>query len=235
MTHRLEHARYVGDLSAAEYEAYVFDRRGTPVTVCWNALRAPFAARLPLGHGMMTLVDAMDNETRREVGADGLLAAPLGALPCYVEGGNWTAIRKAIAERPKDFLAGRGGNALGKNMARQRLPEGRLVRGRHFVSVAKDVPARYGETYVFANEGGKIGFYLGKAGTFAANKAFLDATDVHSVREFLGIDFSDEETAISKVEARQHDGTYYNLMGLPVVHPAKGIYLKNGKKYIKKN
>ena len=150
MTHRLEHASYVGDLSTAEYEAYVFDRRGTPVTVCWNALRAPFAARLPLGHGMMTLVDAMDNETRREVGADGLLAAPLGTLPCYVEGGDWAAIRKAIAERPKDFLAGRGGNALGKNMAQQRWPEGRLFRGRHFVSVAKDVPVRYGETYVLA-------------------------------------------------------------------------------------
>ena len=150
MTHRLEYAKYVGDLSTAEYEAYVFDRRGTPVTVFWNGLKVPYRARLPLGVRTATSVDEMDNETSVTAEADGAFVLPCGDLPRYVEGGDWPSLRAALAAHPKDPFAGRGGNPLGWNMATKRLETPRTFRGRHFVPVAKDVPVRYGETYVFA-------------------------------------------------------------------------------------
>ena len=150
MTHRLEYAKYVGDLSTVEYEAYVFDRRGTPVVVFWNGLKVPYKVRLPLGVRTATSVDEMDNETSVAAESDGVFVLPCGDLPCYVEGGDWTTIRTALAAHPKDPFAGRGGNPLGRNMAAKRLETPKTFRGRHFVPVAKDVPVRYGETYVFA-------------------------------------------------------------------------------------
>lgn len=149
MTHRLEYAKYVGDLSTAEYEAYVFDRRGTPVIVFWNGLKVPYRAQLPLGIPTATSVDEMDNETSVAAGTDGVFALPCGDLPRYVEGGDWTVLRAALAAHPKEPFAGRGGNPLGQNMATKRLETPVTFRGRHFVTVAKDMPIRYGETYVF--------------------------------------------------------------------------------------
>jgi len=150
MTHRLEHATYVGDLSTAECEAFVFDRTGTPVVVYWNALKVPYRMKLPLGVGSARLVDEMDNETAVAAGADGVFALPAVTLPRYVEGGDWTAIRKALAEHPKDPFADGHGNPPGENMATVTLSEPKLFCGRHFFGVAKNVPVRYGETYVFA-------------------------------------------------------------------------------------
>ena len=44
-----------------------------------------------------------------------------------------------------------------------------------------------------------------------------------------------EPTGIQEVEMKDvHDGTFYNLMGVPVNNPTKGIYITNGKKvYVK--
>ena len=40
-----------------------------------------------------------------------------------------------------------------------------------------------------------------------------------------------EGTAVDEINAAQpHDGLYYNLMGIPVDKPTKGIYIRNGKK-----
>jgi hypothetical protein len=33
---------------------------------------------------------------------------------------------------------------------------------------------------------------------------------------------------------KEDDNTYYNMMGMPVTHPGRGVYILNGKKYIKK-
>ena len=61
MTHRLEHSRYVADLSGTEYEAYLFDRNGTAVTVLWS--KAPVKAKLPFGTPTVTQINLMDNAT----------------------------------------------------------------------------------------------------------------------------------------------------------------------------
>ena len=150
LTHRLERARYVGDLSTSACEAYVFDRRGTPVTVFWNTLKVPYSMQLPLGGTKALHVDEMDNATEIAVGDGGILSVAAGTLPQYVEGGDWAAIRKAIAERPKDLALRGSGNPLGENVAQRRFSDGKMFRGRHFVRVADKVPVCYGETYVFA-------------------------------------------------------------------------------------
>ena len=150
MTHRLERAKYVGSLSAVEYEAYVFDRQGTPVIVYWNALKVPYRVKLPLGVATAVDVDAMDNETRVVAGADGSVALEAGDLPRYVEGGDWGTLRRAIAATPRNPFLGAGGNPLGRNLAHRKIEKPTVYRGRHFFDVAKDVPVRYGETYLFA-------------------------------------------------------------------------------------
>ena len=93
-------------------------------------------------------------------------------------------------------------------------------------------------TYCFTTKDGLIGFYLATAGTYAANKAYLNASDVSGgsspVREYLGINFG-ETTAIENVRnGLPANNQYYNLQGQSVSHPTKGIYILNGKKVMKR-
>jgi len=93
MTHRLEYGDYLGSLSGAEYEAYVFDRQGTPVTVVWRD--EPGKVRLDFGVKRVTCVDMMDVE--REVDTrDGVLELDVGYHPVYVEGGDLAFLRDQI-------------------------------------------------------------------------------------------------------------------------------------------
>ena len=149
MTHRLEGAVYVGDLSTRECEAYVFDRAGTPVTVFWNALSVPAAFRATLGGGSFTAVDFMDNESPAAPGADGLLALPATPRPRYVEGGDWDAIRAALAQSTAARAEAATTHPLGENL----VPPGRrafTASGRRFETVVQSVPVRYGDTCLFA-------------------------------------------------------------------------------------
>jgi hypothetical protein len=72
--------------------------------------------------------------------------------------------------------------------------------------------------------------------TFAANKAFirvLDANLTPAVKELGFVFVGDETTAIEDVKPaadKTSDGVLYNLNGQRVDAPAKGIYIKNGKK-----
>ena len=93
------------------------------------------------------------------------------------------------------------------------------------------------ETYCFTDKNNVVGFYLATSGAYPANKAFLFVSDFSSgggTREFYGINFGNEETAISKNEAPQHAGIYFNLQGQPVEHPTKGLYIVGGRKVLVK-
>ena len=75
-----------------------------------------------------------------------------------------------------------------------------------------------------------VGFYkLSSTGTIDAHKAYLGSTS--GAREF----FSFAET--TGIEAIEHSTLniehYYDLQGRVVTQPAKGLYIKDGKKYIK--
>lgn len=68
-----------------------------------------------------------------------------------------------------------------------------------------------------------------------ANKAYLETpTDITPAEGSIALEFEDEEsTGISNIEVDKiEDDNYYNLQGMRVEHPSRGIYIHNGKKVI---
>ena len=124
------------------------------------------------------------------------------------------------------------------------------VNVRTAVSSLKNDPSDL--YYVFAQGTlSPAGFKLSSAANCAANKSYMivpaNYFDDESAAKFIGLSFSfdDEEdgtaTAIKMLESTmtsvaktQDEDVYYNLSGQRVAAPTKGIYIKNGKKYLVK-
>ena len=71
------------------------------------------------------------------------------------------------------------------------------------------------------------------ASTVPAGKAYLKATDVPKEARSLGFLFGDDGTnGINAVSSNQKGSEFYNLQGLRVDAPKKGMYIVNGKKVI---
>ena len=89
-----------------------------------------------------------------------------------------------------------------------------------------------GNYVLYASESNPIGFYKAGTGvTIGANRAYLKSDGGSLTR--LAIVFDDEATAINAVEAARADSNqYYNLQGVRVDRPTRGIYVKNGKKIV---
>lgn len=105
--------------------------------------------------------------------------------------------------------------------------------GNAFTGTLQDINITDG--YVLSNENGVTGFFKANPeGTLvAAGKAYLNissAAGAHSYR----IVFDDEATSISAAESTvaAEDDAIYTLGGVRVANPAKGVYIKNGKKVI---
>ncbi len=92
MTHRLEGADYLGDLSSDRIAAYLFERDGKAVIAAW-ALLPGETFRLDNVPPEMTLVDLMDCEKTLAT-PDGLEVA-LTTLPVFLEGGDPAVLQKA--------------------------------------------------------------------------------------------------------------------------------------------
>lgn len=92
--------------------------------------------------------------------------------------------------------------------------------------------------YIFGNGGNGVGFYHPNSTTLKENRAFLPADEVtgsgSSVNGFK-LDFGGVNTGIeATIQADEANATYYDLSGRRVIRPAKGIYVKNGRKvYVK--
>ena len=89
-----------------------------------------------------------------------------------------------------------------------------------------------GTQYILANVDGTLGFYQATTGTtIAAGKAYLEVSaETAKAVKFFGIGTT---TGISNVSTTTADkGAYYNLQGMKVVRPAKGIFIHNGKKMV---
>ena len=70
------------------------------------------------------------------------------------------------------------------------------------------------------------------SGTLQAGKGYLNiSVGAGAKPSFITFE---ETTGISNaaVETTEDDGTYYNLQGVRVMNPQKGIYIKNGKKIV---
>ena len=93
--------------------------------------------------------------------------------------------------------------------------------------------------YTLAGPNGNLGFYKYTGTTLGANKAFLalDATVTNNAREFL-FSFDAETTEIVNTDYSDNtdkgDGQIYDLQGRKVQQPVRGIYVKDGKKFIVK-
>jgi hypothetical protein len=94
--------------------------------------------------------------------------------------------------------------------------------------------------YMLANGDNGLGFYkVETATTSAAGKAYLQTTTAlgeASGTKAVKMIFSDGAvTGISEIDsaAVAADGVYYNLNGVRVQNPTKGLYILNGKKVMK--
>ena len=85
--------------------------------------------------------------------------------------------------------------------------------------------------YVLGGGDAGVGFYkLSSSGTIGAHKAYLVSNA--SAREYF---LFDEATGIKAIEQTiWSNDRYYDLQGRPVAQPTKGLYIKDGKKYVKK-
>ena len=88
--------------------------------------------------------------------------------------------------------------------------------------------------YVLADGEDGLLFYRSDDATLSANRAYLQLPAAAAgARQFIEWEEADEATAISSVRSSsQQAGGYYNLQGQRVAHPAKGLYIKDGKKVL---
>ena len=78
----------------------------------------------------------------------------------------------------------------------------------------------------------QVGFFRVTTGTFKKDQVYIQAPAMARMADFIGID---EATGIQNVEAvANDDAAVYNLQGARVNAAQKGIYIKNGKKFIVK-
>ncbi|MBQ0019095.1 MAG: hypothetical protein KBT39_01055 [Bacteroidales bacterium] len=76
-----------------------------------------------------------------------------------------------------------------------------------------------------------LGFYSYNGATLKGFKAYLNASE-HSVKSFT-LDF-DMETAIRGIqEAEEKGAAMYDMSGRRILKAQKGVYIQNGKKYVK--
>ena len=88
--------------------------------------------------------------------------------------------------------------------------------------------------YVLYNNGTSVEFRKA-TGTIAANKAYLPATAVAGAPALSVVFGDDETTSIATPKTTVvTDDQYYDLSGRRIALPTKGIYIKNGKKFIVK-
>ena len=85
------------------------------------------------------------------------------------------------------------------------------------------------DVYVLGSGKSGLGFYMLK-GTLQAGKGYLQVSEEGNAKDFIGFEIT---TGVKTIEIKHDDdAAIYNLQGIRVAHPQKGIYVKNGKKYV---
>lgn len=82
----------------------------------------------------------------------------------------------------------------------------------------------------------KVGFFKTTATTIPANKAFLDATTLNGASSAIAMNFGGNTTGVNTVVLGENgvNAPVFDLSGRRVVAPVKGgVYIQNGKKFIK--
>jgi hypothetical protein len=98
--------------------------------------------------------------------------------------------------------------------------------------MGSDVSINSAYQYVLVNKNGTAKFAdtAGNRAIVSAGKAYLEGPSSAGGR-MLSLVFDDETTAISTpaTQAKQND-TIYNMNGMRVQNPQRGLYIMNGKK-----
>ena len=84
------------------------------------------------------------------------------------------------------------------------------------------------QIYILVNDQ----FMRTRSGNIAAGKCYLTLTDNAASR--LNIMIDDEPTGVSLMSTSPADVPIYNMQGVRVVKPGKGLYIVNGKKMVVK-
>ena len=86
----------------------------------------------------------------------------------------------------------------------------------------------------FGLSGGEFKKVNPKGGTVKANRAYLHILTSALTSEAISLVWDEEITSVNDIRSKSDDerGDYYNLNGQRVAHPAKGLYIVNGKKVI---
>lgn len=112
------------------------------------------------------------------------------------------------------------------------VTSGTTLTGNKLKAGGVEAPA---DSYVFANQGGVLGFYkLSTSTAIPSGKAYLEAGSYGSR---MVIAFEDETTGISElkqIDQMNLNEAVYNLRGQRVAQPVKGLYIINGKKILMK-
>ncbi len=162
---------------------------------------------------------------------------------------------KVNGDKTKVILTEVGGNTITVGQAvvlksssasislSQKLEAAGDYSGNELKGTSTDEP-NLGGTYCLSNETTRddeltprgVGFYLYSATSIPAHRAYLVVTGgPTNSRGFLGFGDDDDATAIDngKWKIDNSDGAIYDLSGRIVTgHPQKGIYVKNGKKFV---
>lgn len=87
-------------------------------------------------------------------------------------------------------------------------------------------------TYVFAYQNDDLGFFkLTSSVNATADMAYLQTSeDISGAKVVFG--FDEDATGIESIENAKSDNAIYNLNGVRVDNPTKGIFIQNGKKVI---
>jgi len=163
-----------------------------------------------------------------------LSSLPTGLAAYYVSAvtsseATLTAATGTVAAGEGLILAGTAGESYNIPVA----ASGTAITGNKLEGCATATEANAND-YVLANNNGEAEFqYLTAAMTVPAGKAYLPATSFNT-KSRLAIVFADDVTGIEAIEATSavNDDVIYNLAGQRVAAPTKGIFIKNGKKFI---
>jgi hypothetical protein len=103
-----------------------------------------------------------------------------------------------------------------------------------FIGVLANTKIDAEGAFVLMNGAKGVGFYKNSNDfTVGANTAYLPASVAAEGRKFIGL-FNDEEevTGINEVKTLKNYDAIYDLRGMRVTTPKKGLYIKGGKKIV---
>lgn len=139
-----------------------------------------------------------------------------------------------VQKAPKDaalLLKGSGTVQLKRTSDVADLTNNKMLACKDASVVGITGSATSTDIYVLGNGNKGLGFYM-LSGTLQAGKGYLNiSVGAGAKPSFITFE---ETTGISNaaVETTEDDGTYFNLQGVRIMNPQKGIYIKNGKKIV---